>query len=159
MKVKFQCSKILEALNRNLIKPKQQVEIRLDRLSMDPHRYWIAVAKGMERPFSGEFWNHDQQGVYQCFHCKNTLFQSDHKFQAQTGYASFYQHHKNSVKTIETKAKYRYSALQCMNCQSYIGQISQDGPPPTFLRYSINSGALRFYQPKKNQTNLNQSQK
>ncbi|CAD8143328.1 unnamed protein product [Paramecium pentaurelia] len=140
MKIKFQYSKIIEAINRNLIKPKQKIEIRLDRLSMDPHRYWISVAKGMERPFTGEFWNHDQQGVYQCFHCQNTLFQSDYKYQSQTGYASFFKHHKNSVKTIETKEKY-------------------DGPPPTFLRYSINSSALRFYQPKKNQTNLNQSQK
>ncbi|CAK71041.1 unnamed protein product (macronuclear) [Paramecium tetraurelia] len=148
MKIKFLFNKILDALNKNLIKPQKKIEIRLDRLSMDPHHYWIAVGKGMERPFTGEFCNHEQQGVYQCYHCKITLFQSDTKYQAQTGYASFFQHHKNSVKIIETKEKFRYSALQCMNCQSYLGQISKDGPPPTFLRYSINSGALKFYQPK-----------
>ncbi|CAD8053735.1 unnamed protein product [Paramecium primaurelia] len=106
MKIKFQFNKIFEAINKNLIKPQKKIEIRLDRLSMDPHHYWIAVAKGMERPFTGEFWNHDQQGVYQCFHCKNSLFQSDTKYQAQTGYASFFQHHKNSVKIIDIKEKF-----------------------------------------------------
>ncbi|CAD8049564.1 unnamed protein product [Paramecium sonneborni] len=106
MKIKFQYSKILEAINKNLIKPNKKVEIRLDRLSMDPHHYWIAIGKGMERPFTGEFWDQNKQGVYQCFHCQNSLFESDTKYQAQTGYASFYQHYKNSVKIIETKEKY-----------------------------------------------------
>ncbi|CAD8149303.1 unnamed protein product [Paramecium octaurelia] len=117
--------------------------IKVDRLALTPHQYWIAAGKGMERPYTGEYWFNQEVGTYHCQHCDNQLFSFDSKYKSTTGYAQFWNHIPNSVKLEESNIKEERD-LCCAGCDSFVGKVSFDGPPPTFIKYSINSAALNF---------------
>jgi len=108
--------------------------------------YEIARQKGTEWAFTGKYWNSKEKGTYYCAACGNPLFVSDTKFESGCGWPSFYQPiSKTSViYTPDNTHGMTRTEVQCGRCKAHLGHVFDDGPPPTGLRYCINSVILDF---------------
>ncbi len=108
--------------------------------------YAVAREQATERAFSGQYWNKDVKGIYYCAVCGNVLFKSTAKFASICGWPSFFEPlRKNSVvyKTDNSADMHRTEVI-CARCQSHLGHIFDDGPPPTHKRFCMNSISLDF---------------
>ncbi|WP_298734152.1 peptide-methionine (R)-S-oxide reductase MsrB [uncultured Chitinophaga sp.] len=112
-----------------------------------PHDlYEVAREQGTERAFTGKYWDSETKGTYYCAVCGNKLFLSDAKFASSCGWPSFFEPvRKNSVLY---KDDYSYGMhrieVECARCNSHLGHIFDDGPPPTHKRFCMNSVSLDF---------------
>ena len=106
---------------------------------------------GTEPPFSGEYNFCKERGHYLCVHCNAILFSSEKKFDSGTGWPAFYDvENKKSVIEIEDNSfGMKRIEVKCSSCNSHLGHVFPDGPPPTGLRYCINSVSLNFKEEKK----------
>lgn len=108
--------------------------------------YYILREKGTERPWTGEYNDHKEKGVYTCAACGNTLFYSNAKFDSHCGWPSYFEYATDSS-VVESK-DYSHGMLRteitCAKCGGHLGHVFNDGPPPTGLRYCINSVSLDF---------------
>jgi len=113
---------------------------------LTPEQYRVLREKGTERPFTGEYWDKFEKGVYKCAACGEVLFKSDTKFDAGCGWPSFYEAIDKS-KIIEkddyTLGMHRVEVM-CKNCGGHLGHVFPDGPKPTGNRYCINSVSIVF---------------
>lgn len=113
---------------------------------LSPEQFKVCRKKGTERAFSGEFHDHKGHGTYYCVCCDNPLFSSDAKFDSGTGWPSYYEPIRtDAISTSADNALFmQRTEVLCSQCDAHLGHVFDDGPPPSGLRYCINSVCLKF---------------
>ena len=115
------------------------------REQLSPEEFYVCRQHGTEAPFSGEYENNKEEGIYRCTCCDAPLFESETKFDSGTGWPSYYEGVEDAITEIKdsTHGMIRVE-VRCANCDSHLGHVFPDGPEPTGMRYCINSVSLKF---------------
>ena len=115
-----------------------------DKLSSE--QFYITRKGGTERPFSGKYLDNNENGIYVCVCCKTELFDSDKKYNSNSGWPSFTEPLSDHlIKSLEDRSHFMVrTEVRCNNCDAHLGHVFPDGPGQNGLRYCINSLSLDF---------------
>ncbi len=117
------------------------------RAELSEEQYRVLRQKGTERAFQGEYTDLFAEGTYVCAACGEPLFESGTKFHSGCGWPSFKEALSDKVDEIQDSSHgMERTEVVCKKCGSHLGHVFPDGPPPTGLRYCINSISTRFIQ-------------
>ncbi|WP_297528465.1 peptide-methionine (R)-S-oxide reductase MsrB [Thiohalobacter sp.] len=117
------------------------------RETLTEEQYRITRCGGTEPPFTGAFHDFKGDGRFHCVCCDAPLFDSRDKFDSGTGWPSFSNRAEDAQirELTDTRHGMVRTEVRCGHCDAHLGHLFPDGPPPTGLRYCINSAALRFH--------------
>jgi peptide-methionine (R)-S-oxide reductase len=130
-----------EAMNFKINKSEEEWKKELS-----PEAYFVLRQKGTERPFSGEYNMHFEDGVYTCRACGEALFTSDSKFDSHCGWPSFDAEIPGGkiLKIRDTSHGMIRTEIVCAACGGHLGHVFDDGPTATGIRYCVNSLSIGF---------------
>ena len=114
-------------------------------------QYYVLREKGTEAPFSGQYHNFFEEGIYRCAGCGQSLFQSNHKYESHCEWPSF---DASIPGSTEYQPGHSYfmsrTEVVCSKCKGHLGHLFNDGPTKIGQRFCMNSAALKFEKTKKN---------
>lgn len=116
------------------------------RKQLSPDSFEVTRRAATELPYTNEDPNEHAKGVFRCIGCDTALFDSSTKFESGTGWPSFWAPiaKENILETTDNSFGIVRTAVSCRRCEGHLGHVFDDGPPPTGLRYCMNSVAMRF---------------
>jgi peptide-methionine (R)-S-oxide reductase len=113
---------------------------------LTPEERWVLFDHGTEAPFCGTLLGNKEAGTYDCRLCGLPLFRSGTKFESGTGWPSFTEPFDRAhIREVRDTSHWMVrTEIRCRRCDGHLGHVFPDGPPPTGLRYCLNSASLEF---------------